>query len=86
MPRFYCAQALQTGASIALPATAIEQCDGLVGLHAQNLHMPRRSGGQCNRSPGLKCLCAIKAWHLCVRPQALVPIEPIEPVGVEGRG
>ena len=66
--------------SIKLSASTIEQGDGLARLHAQDLHMTRSCRRQANRSTGVKRLRAIKAWHLDVRLQDLVPM------GCDGRG
>ena len=46
MPRFYCAQALQTGASIALPATAARHVQVLRMQPGQSITLFNGSGGE----------------------------------------
>jgi 16S rRNA (uracil1498-N3)-methyltransferase len=46
MPRFYCAQALQTGASIALPATAARHVQVLRMQPSQTITLFNGSGGE----------------------------------------
>ena len=46
MPRFYCAQALQTGASIALPATAVRHVQVLRMQPGQSITLFNGSGGE----------------------------------------